>query len=132
MFKLFDKIIKKKTQSTKTRQDSTVAVSFDDCGITMKQHGAEHGSVQWRDIRLIAISIEDDFLPFPYWYIGCKDNLLRIPSDAIGASELFFDGFSKYIDGYAKDETFQVILEASSAMQGSFIVWQAADASAGE
>ncbi len=79
--------------------------------------------ISWTDIDLIAIRIEDEFFPFPYWYVGNKENLLRIPNDAVGADSLFFDGFSQFIAGYKSDATFKVIIEASSAIEGSFIVW---------
>lgn len=127
MFKFIYKMFKINKSASKALQGCGVTVSFDEYGITSKHNGTENGRVKWSDIELIAISIEDDFLPFPYWYIGGKDNLLRIPNDAVGAGDLFFDGLAQYIDGYGTDETYQVILEASSAMQGSFIVWQAAE-----
>ncbi|MGL4667929.1 MAG: hypothetical protein ACRCWR_08360 [Saezia sp.] len=41
----------------------------------------EYGKIAWGDIDLVAISIEDEFLPFPYWYIGNEENLIRIPND---------------------------------------------------
>ncbi len=87
-------------------------------------------SVTWGEIDLIAIRIEDEFLPFPYWYVGNQENLLRIPNDAVGSKELFFDGFSEYVKGYKSDETFKVIIEASAAMEGSFVLWRAENATA--
>ena len=43
---------------------------------------------------------------------------------------LFFDGFSEYIKGYKSDETFKIIIEASGAMEGSFVLWQGENATA--
>lgn len=103
---------------------SPVTVKFDKQGIECDYKGGAAGSVTWNEIDLVAIRIEDEFLPFPYWYIGREGNLLRIPNDANGGKELFFDGLSEYLDGYRCDETFKTIIAASSAMEGSFIVWR--------
>ncbi|HVK55707.1 MAG TPA: hypothetical protein VM532_11840 [Burkholderiales bacterium] len=111
-------------------EPSPVSVRFDDWGIYTAVHGEAQGKVEWKEIKLIAIRIEDSFLPFPYWYIGNKENLLRIPNDAQGAKDLFFDGFSEKIPGYKCDATFRTIIEASGAMDGSFILWKSADAEA--
>lgn len=104
-------------------QISPIAVTYDVNGIALSFEGEMKQSISWTDIDLIAIRIEDEFFPFPYWYVGNKENLLRIPNDAVGADSLFFDGFSQFIAGYKSDATFKVIIEASSAIEGSFIVW---------
>lgn len=104
----------------------SIAVTYDDWGFYVKEHGALQNQIAWSDIDLIAISIEDDFLPFPYWYIGNRNNLLRISNDAPGGKELFFDGLSQHISGYKSDATFNTIIEASTAMEGSFVVWKKA------
>lgn len=124
MLKFICNIFKNNLGGKKTDTTSPVSVSFDAAGVYVEYGSVEKGRVKWSDIDLVEISIEDEFLPFPYWYIGNKENLLRIPGDAIGASELFFDGLEKYIDGYGTDEAYNAIIESSAAMEGSFIVWK--------
>ena len=103
---------------------SPISVSYDEQGVQLYFEKAMTQSIAWGEIDLIAICIEDEFLPFPYWYVGNQENLMRISNDAVGGKELFFDGFSKYLKGYNSDETFKVIIEASAAMEGAFIVWR--------
>lgn len=105
-------------------QSTPISVSYDATGVSLLLKDQLVQQIAWSEIELIAIRIEDDFLPFPYWYVGNKSTLLRIPNDATGGRELFFDGFGKYISGYTCDEAFKVIIEASAAMEGSFIVWK--------
>ncbi len=109
---------------------SSTSVIYNEHGIRLSFEGQEKQFVAWGEIDLIAIRIEDEFLPFPYWYVGNQGNQLRIPNDAVGGRELFFDGFGEYIQGYKSDETFKVIIEASAALEGSFIVWRPENATA--
>jgi len=110
--------------SGSANRSSPIAVQFDDWGIYTTLHGAPQGKVAWSEITLVSIRIEDGFLPFPYWYVGSKENLLRIPNDAHGAKELFFDGLSQKLPGYKSDKTFRTIIEASGAMEGTFVLWK--------
>jgi hypothetical protein len=134
MLALFKKLLSGRPAPSASRTDgsakpaSPIAVEFDDWGIHTSMHGQPQGKVAWGDITLIAIRIEDEFLPFPYWYVGGKENLLRIPNDAEGAKELFFDGLSQKVPGYQSDKTFRTIIEASCAMEGAFILWRSDDA----
>ena len=119
-----------KTAPNQPVQDSSpVSVRFDAWGIYVAGQGQEQGKIAWDEITLIAIRIEDSFLPFPYWYFGNKNNLLRVPNDAVGAKELFFEGFTARIPGYHSDATFRTIIEASGALEGSFLLWKAPDGS---
>jgi hypothetical protein len=104
-----------------------ISVEYDASGVTLRVEGEPERTVLWKDIQLIAISIEDEFLPFPYWYVGNRDALLRIPNDAQGSRELFFQGFVAHVPGYDSDSAYRTIIEASGAMEGSFIVWRSAD-----
>ena len=103
---------------------------FDDWGIYATVQGDSETRLAWNEIDLIAIRIEDSFLPFLYWHVGNEENLLRIPNDAQGAHDLFFDAFPAKLPGYDNDATFRTIIEASGAIEGSFIVWRSADADA--
>jgi hypothetical protein len=111
-------------------QSSPISVSYNGIGVSLSFEGQVKQKVAWSEIDLIAIRIEDEFLPFPYWYVGNKDNLLRVPNDAVGGKELFFDGCSEHVSGYKSDATFKVIIEASAAIEGSFIVWRTENAAA--
>jgi hypothetical protein len=130
--RLLSKLQKPSTKATAklshNHRVSPISVSYNEIGISLYHQGQLEQEVKWNDIDLIAIRIEDDFLPFPYWYVGNKDNLLRIPNDAVGSNELFFTGFNKHVMGYESDDTFKVIIEAATAMEGSFIVWRPKDA----
>ena len=109
-------------------EQSPIAARYDVWGIYLQHEERELGKVSWHEIDLVAIRIEDEFLPFPYWYIGNKANLLRFPNDAKGGKELFFDGLGEHIPGYKCDSTYKTIIAASSALEGSFIVWKSANA----
>jgi hypothetical protein len=132
MFQLLRKLFSKRADNPAAPQEPpatlnpTIAVTYDDWGFYLNDGGATPAKIAWEAIDLIAISIEDDLFPFPYWYIGNRENLLRISNDAVGGKELFFDGLSQYINGYHSDATFQTIIEASTAMEGSFVVWKKA------
>jgi hypothetical protein len=110
-----------------TTPDTAFAVTFDEWGFYLAEHGTPQSQMAWSDIDLVAINIEDDFLPFPYWYVGNPTTLLRISNDAVGGKELFFDGFSQHLNGYRADATFETIIAASTAMEGSFVVWKASE-----
>ncbi|MCD4484227.1 hypothetical protein LQR31_07030 [Chromobacterium vaccinii] len=117
------------TSTTPSAQPSSpISVIYNEKGVQLHFEGEVKQSVAWGEIDMIAIRIEDEFLPFPYWYVGNQENLLRIPNDATGGKELFFDGLSKYVKGYKSDETFKAIIEASAAMEGSFVLWRTENA----
>lgn len=109
---------------SRNRHSSGDSVSYNEESISLSFPGWENRKVFWGEIDLIAISIESNFLPYPYWYVGNKSNLLRIPNDAKGGKELFLAGFSEFIPGYKSESTFKTIIEASTAMEGSFTVWK--------
>ncbi len=125
--KIFSKRVHASEQIVPASQNmvSPIRVTFDDAGVSLFYQGERKNHIKWCEIDLIAICIEDDFLPSPYWYVGHEDNLLRIPNDAENGSELFFDGFKQYIDGYGSDDNFKTIIEAQGAMEGSFVIWKA-------
>ena len=102
----------------------SVQVSFDAGGITQTIDEQKAQTMAWGDIEFITIHIEDDLLPFPFWYVGNQDVQLRIPNDAEGAEPLFFEGFTHHLEGYKSDKTFRTITEASVALEGSFLVWE--------
>lgn len=130
IFKYRKSEAKGSARPSRNERSSPILVSYNKTGVSLSFEGQVKQEVAWIEVDLIAIRIEDEFLPFPYWYVGNKENLLRIPNDAVGGKELFFDGFSEHISGYKSDATFKVIIEASAAMEGSFIVWRHENANA--
>lgn len=106
------------------------SVSYDQEQISLFLDGEPVAKVGWKNIDLIAIRIEDEFLPFPYWYVGNRETLLRIPNNAVGSKDLFFEGFKTHVPGYDADATYRTVIEASGAMEGSFILWRAPGADA--
>ena len=106
------------------------SVRYDSERVSLYLDGELLQSVAWQAVDLIAIRIEDEFLPFPYWYVGNRDNLLRIPNNAAGSKELFFEGFKDHVPGYDNDATYRTIIEASGAIEGSFVLWRAPNAEA--
>lgn len=105
-------------------RSSLASVSYNEQLVSLQLKGSDKQEIAWNEIDLITISIEEDFLPFPYWYVGNQNNLLRIPNDALDGKELFLEGFSKFIDGYKSEVTFKAIIEASMATEGKFIIWK--------
>jgi hypothetical protein len=101
-----------------------VRIGYDADCITQTIDGQAAQTLAWNDIEFITIHIEDDLLPFPFWYVGNRDIQLRIPNDAEGAESLFFEGFAEYLPNYRSDRTFKIITEASIALEGSFLVWE--------
>ena len=114
---------RKATRQSTPAPPSPISVEFDDAGIRVFDQGTSQGQVTWPDVHLVAICIEDDYLPFPYWYVGTPGKLLRIPNNALGGSELFFDGLAKHLPGYHDDATYRTIAAAVCAMEGVFFVW---------
>lgn len=127
---------KKKTRSAPTASSAAddpntrFSVRYDPEKVSLYLDGELLQSVAWQAIDLIAIRIEDEFLPFPYWYVGNKEDLLRIPNNAAGSKELFFEGFKEHVPGYDNDATYRKIIEASGALEGSFILWRGPNAEA--
>ncbi len=117
----------KLVRSSAERQ-SLCSVVFDDQNIRSFYNGNPHESIAWAEIENIFIGIEDDFLPFPYWYIGNSKTDIRMPNDAVGGKELM-DEFGNRLPGFRRDETYRVIIDAMGAMEGMFMVWKRPDSS---
>jgi len=109
--------------------ESPITVQSDDWGVRTFRDGNEHGQIAWAQVEIVFVNIEDEFLPFPYWYIGNAEGscIVRIPNDAGGAESLFFDVFPERLDGYRCDETYEIIAAASSALAGTFVVWKSSE-----
>lgn len=104
------------------------SVVFDDHKIESFYNGNPHESIAWAEVENIFVSIEDDFLPFPYWYIGNGKTGIRMPNDSVGGKELM-DEFGNRLPGFRQDETYRVIIDAMGAMEGMFMVWKRPDVS---
>ena len=114
---------KQKRKPQKASSLFPITVQFDDSTIKTTANGADHESVEWQDVENVVISIEDDFLPMPYWYIGNGKVGIRIPNDAIGGKELL-DEFTRRLPGYNCDETYRAIIEAMAAIEGDYMIWR--------
>lgn len=112
-------------------QSSPVTIQFNENVILRFYNGEPQEEVQWQEVNSIIISIEDAFLPFPYWYIGNGKTGIRMPNDAVGAKELM-DEFAKRLPGYHSDDTYKILIEAMVAMEGVFRIWQRGSNSRGE
>lgn len=104
-------------------RQSPCSVVFDDHKIHSFYNGNPHESIAWNDVENIFIIIEDDFLPFPYWYIVNGNTGVRMPNDAVGGKDLMGE-FGSRLPGFQRDKTYRVIIDAMGAMEGVFMVWK--------
>lgn len=103
---------------------SSYRVTFDDQAVVVTFRNKRHESVRWSDLGTVAITIEDAFLPQPYWMLvgdpgkgGCV-----YPSDAVGANEMLAE-LQKRLPGFDN----QAVVMAMGMMSGGIQVWKRAD-----
>jgi hypothetical protein len=112
-----------KSAGSPAERQSPCSVVFDDQKIQSFYNGNPREVIAWDEVENIFILIEDDFLPFPYWYIGNGKTGIRMPNDAIGGVDLMNE-FGLRLPGFARDETYRIISNAMGAMEGMFMVWK--------
>lgn len=100
-------------------------VEFDELRVKTLRGGVERDSIAWQDIERIVITIGDDFLPMPYWLLVKGNGGVRIPNDAPGLEQLM-EQFKTQLPGYDNDATYQAVINAMGAMEGSFEIWRKA------
>jgi len=100
-----------------------IAVEFDDDAVSTTRNGAALENIAWQDINRIVITIGDDFLPMPYWMIATDKGGIRVPNDAPGLESLM-EAFKLKLPGYDSDATYQAVISAMGAMEGTFEVWK--------
>jgi len=102
-----------------------MTVAFDEEFIKTSRAGAELESIAWQDINRIVITIGDDFLPMPYWMIATTKGGIRLPNDTPGL-EALMEEFKVKLSGYDNDATYNAVISAMGAMEGTFEVWKKA------
>ena len=102
-----------------------MTVAFDDEFIKTSRGDAELESIAWQDINRIVITIGDDFLPMPYWMLATTKGGIRLPNDTPGLESLM-EEFKVKLPGYDSDATYDAVIAAMGAMEGSFEVWKKA------
>ncbi|WP_034292110.1 hypothetical protein [Herbaspirillum sp. RV1423] len=100
-----------------------VTVAFDDAVIKTSRSGAELESIAWQDIERLVITIGDDFLPMPYWMLVTAKGGIRLPNDTPGLESLM-EEFKVKLPGYDNDATYNAVISAMGAMEGTFEVWK--------
>jgi hypothetical protein len=103
---------------------SPYTVQFDDEAITVTLNAKRRESVRWADLAVVGITIQDTFLPEPYWVLagmpgtgGCIYS-----SDAVGAGELLRE-LQKRLPGFDN----VALIQAMGMMSGGIRIWERAD-----
>jgi len=97
-------------------------VEFDETAIRVLRGSVESDSIVWQDIERVVITIGEKSLPMPYWLLVKGDGGLRIPNDTAGLEELL-EQCKTALPGYDNDATYQAVINAMGAMQGTFEIW---------
>ena len=103
---------------------SPYVVSFDNQGVVVNIGNKKRESVLWADLMVVAITIEDEYLPFPYWILfgslgkgGCL-----YPNDAVGAREMLHE-LQTRLPGFDNG----AVIKAMGMMSGGVHVWKHPD-----
>ncbi|UOO82211.1 hypothetical protein LVJ83_01675 [Uruburuella testudinis] len=91
--------------------------------LTGEANGKEFGRIAWQDIEIVAINIEGDFEPFPYWYIGRPNQGVRLPQDTENMADMLA-ALAQYLPHFASDTTRREIDTAMQASEGRYYIWQ--------
>ena len=86
-------------------------------------NGKAFGRVAWQDIELVAINIEGDFEPFPYWYIGHAEQGVRLPQDTANMADVLA-ALAQHLPHFASATTRKEIETAMQAAEGRYYIWQ--------
>src|SRR5450830_1200191 len=86
-----------------------MTVAFDEEFIKTSRAGAELESIAWQDINRIVITIGG----------------IRLPNDTPGL-EALMEEFKVKLSGYDNDATYNAVISAMGAMEGTFEVWKKA------
>ena len=119
------RLLTRKTSSRwRRRYVSPYVVTFDDEGVTVDIGGKKREAVRWVDLVVVAITIEDEYLPFPYWILfgrhgkgGCL-----YPNDAVGAREMLH-ALQARLPGFDNG----AVIKAMGMMSGGVYVWKHPD-----
>jgi hypothetical protein len=119
------RLLSRKTSSRwHRRYVSPYVVSFDDEGVAVDIGGKKREAVRWADLVVVAIRIEDEYLPFPYWILfgrpgkgGCL-----YPNDAVGARAMLHE-LQARLPGFDNG----AVIKAMGMMSGGVHVWKHPD-----
>ncbi|MCA1322738.1 anaphase-promoting protein [Herbaspirillum sp. alder98] len=103
-----------------------INVEFDDQEIRTTVRGTRREGIAWSELSDITIRISEGDLPEPQWIIAGRvgDDIkgVLVPNDAEGLDALM-DAFKQRLPGFSDDQTYQTIIAAMSALEGSFHIW---------
>ncbi|MBP0596833.1 anaphase-promoting protein [Herbaspirillum sp. LeCh32-8] len=104
-----------------------ISVEFDEQEIRTMVRGAKREGIAWSDVGDVTIRISDGPLPQPEWIIagqveGAVKGVL-VPNDAEGLDQLQ-DAMKQKLPGFDDDKTYETVIAAMSAMEGSFHLWR--------
>jgi hypothetical protein len=100
-----------------------LTVQFDDNGIQTLRGGTEHETLAWQDLDHIVIIIGDKLLPMPFWLLTTARGGIRLPNDTAGL-EALTEQFKTRLPDYDNDHTYEAIINAMGALEGSFDIWR--------
>lgn len=107
-------------------QARKISVEFDDEEIRTMVRGAKRESVAWAAVNDVTIRISEGSLPQPEWILagmnGAAVKGVLIPNDADGL-EALQEAMKQRLPGYDNDQSYETVIRAMAAMEGSFHVW---------
>jgi hypothetical protein len=100
---------------------SPFSVDCDNTQIVVHLDGVQRESVQWVELSMVAIRIEDEgMLPVPYWLLfGTGSNGCRYPSDAVG-NEKLLEALQRRLPGFDN----AALVVAMGMLSGGIEVWR--------
>ena len=99
-----------------------LSVEFDALNIRTVRSGIERENIAWQDIERIFITVGDDGQTMPHWLLVKGSGGMRIPNDTIALEDLL-EQCKTQLPGYDNDATYQAVINAMGALQGSFEIW---------
>ncbi|NUU00323.1 anaphase-promoting protein [Herbaspirillum robiniae] len=103
-----------------------ISVEFDQEEIRTMVRGAKREGIAWNTVDDVTIRISEGPLPQPEWIIAGKtDDAIKgvlVPNDAEGLDALQ-DAMKERLPGFDNDKTYETVIAAMAAMEGSFHVW---------
>ena len=103
---------------------SSYVVQFDSQGVTVTRGNKRREAVRWDDLVMVAITIQDCFLPVPFWILaGCPGKGGCIyPNDAVGAKEMLHE-----LQTSLPDFDNRAVIQAMGMIAGGVVVWEPPD-----
>lgn len=103
-----------------------ISVEFDEQEIRTMVRGKKREDIAWSEVNDVTIRISKGDLPQPEWIIaGQVDSSIKgvlVPNDAEGLDALQ-DAMKQKLPGFDNDKTYDTVIAAMSAMEGSFHLW---------